>query len=223
MTVSALVCTHGSEEWRQLALSRPVPSCEAQGFDEVVVVHLPNGTVAEARNEAASRALGEWIVFVDGDDELDAGFLAAIKRGIERGPGDDLLLSPSVSYTRNGRPKPPMMWPRQNIENGNWMVIGTTLRRSTFLSVGGFREYGWSEDWDLWARCEMQGAIPVEVKDAIYIAHVNQNSRNRSQSRPAVLYWHQRIGHDNWPHIYDSPTPQEDARKRLMTAHVRRR
>jgi hypothetical protein len=221
--LSILISTHGSEEWRRLALRRAVPSAENQGSHEVLVLHEPKATLAEVRNANAEQATGDFLLYLDGDDELDPGFVEAISQAhAELPPAVVPLLTPSVSYVRGMTRKQPKIWPEIDIRNGNWMIIGTVVPRDLVLSFGGFREYGWSEDWGFWAMCMEAGATPVKVPEAIYVAHVNHKSRNRSRSRQEVLFWHQAIGHDVWPHIYERPTDEEVSRSALLTGHVRR-
>lgn len=223
MKLSILISTHGTEEWRRLALRRAVPSAENQGAHEVLVLHEPKATLAEVRNANAEQATGDYLLYLDGDDELDPGFVNAITRAeAEITPAVVPLLTPSVSYVRGMTRKQPKIWPEMDIRNGNWMIIGTVVPRTVAIAIGGFREYGWSEDWAFWAMCMEAGATPVKVPDAIYIAHVNHKSRNRSKSRQEVLFWHQRIGADIWERIYESPTAEEDAKHALLTGHVRR-
>lgn len=223
MKLSILISTHGTEEWRRLALRRAAPSAESQGAHEVLVLHEPKATLAEVRNANAARATGDFLLFLDGDDELDPGFVDEISRAHAELPASTVpLLTPSVAYVRGMTRKQPKIWPEIDIRDGNWMIIGTVVPRDLVAAVGGFREYGWSEDWGFWGMCMEAGATPVKVPDAVYVAHVNNRSRNRSKSRHQILFWHQAIGADVWPHIYESPTPEEHANQALLTGHVRR-
>ena len=55
------------------------------------VVHQKNGGVSRARNAALDVAVGEWIVFVDGDDALVPWALQTLDDAIESAGGIDLL------------------------------------------------------------------------------------------------------------------------------------
>ena len=70
------------------------------------------------------------------------------------------------------------MIPPMDILQGNFLIIGTLVRRDTFLSVGGFRELRLYEDWDLWIRCFQQGSSHFTVPEAIYNITFSDNSRN---------------------------------------------
>ncbi len=197
MNVSVIISTYGSEEWRNLAQSRAYPSALDQGAHEIVVGHDPEGTLASVRNALARKAEGEWICFLDGDDELAPGYLGAMKRAYEqegREDGTPLLLTPAAHWiTVRGRPEtPPKFFDECLFENGNWMVIGTLVPRDLFFQVGGFEEWQVYEDWALWARCWKAGAVPVRVPDAVYRAHrkrgLTRNHALRHRERDRV-YW----------------------------------
>lgn len=193
MRVSVLVCSHGADRWRDLAASRATPSADAQGAHEVVLAHYSVLTLAETRNEAAARATGDWLCFLDADDELCPGYIHAMHEAMRRWnlsrPGDllynPLLLAPAVQYCRagvsQGAPGIPNLggWP-----DSNECVIGTLVPRSLFADVGGFRELPSLEDWDLFLRCAVAGARIVHVPDAVYCAHVDpaRPGRNSDQT-----------------------------------------
>lgn len=205
MTIAVLVATFGSSAWRTLGDRRALASVAGQEADEVVRVHQDRGSVALARNEAAARSSADWLVFLDGDDELAPGYAAAM-RGAAAAGGEDHLYTPAVSYAAGTRRKPPMFHPQCDPSLGNWMVIGTMVERAVFERAGGFDdrpEYGGYEDWALWIKCQKLGAAPVRVPDAVYVAHVDPRSRHRAGDRNAKLGWHFAVGRDHYPDLYD--------------------
>lgn len=169
MNVSILVCTYGPDRWRELARERAIPSAAIQQPFEIVVVHQADGTLAGARNRGAGYAAGDWLCFLDADDALAPGYLAAMAACEPEGPA---LLMPAVSYHRGDgtvtEPEIPNAgrWPR--INEG---VIGTLVPADLFAEVGGFREFSCYEDWDLWLRCEKAGARIVHAPQAVYQAY----------------------------------------------------
>lgn len=141
-------------------------------------------TVAQARNLLAAAATTEWICFLDADDELDAGYIGAMQAAILRRPEVDLFV-PMVQYQTPGRdPIGPLrdLDDGRTLINGNFMVIGTVLRRDLFRDLGGFREWPMYEDWCLWLRAVIRGSTWVKVRDATYRATAWPESRN---NRPA--------------------------------------
>lgn len=186
------------------------------------MIHDPDATLAAVRNRGAIHATGDWLLFLDADDELSPGFREAMEAAVTKHKNRPMLLTPAVSYVYGRERHQPKFWPPGDIRDGNWMVIGTLIRRDLFHEIGGFRDYGWSEDWDLWARAITHGCGFDQVQEAVYIAHVDPKSRNRSAGPRTMLYWHQRIGFDNWPDLYHEPTQEEDEKELLATASLRR-
>jgi len=183
--VTVCIGTFGHDDWRKLALDRAAMSSERK------VMHVHDENLMVARNRAAEKAQSEWLCFLDADDELAPGYFDAM----EQGTAD--LRGPAVQYVVNGNPRAVKVWPERDLRSGNHLVIGTLIRKAMFDQVGGFRDYPLYEDWDLWLRCHLAGASSEVIRDAIYIAHVRKDSRNRAPDRATRLHWHKQIAKDN--------------------------
>lgn len=189
MEVSVIVGTFGPEHWVDLANARAIPSATAEGVE---VIHRHGATIAEARNAGAAAASSEWLVFLDADDELEPGYIAAMAAA------DGDLRAPAVRYVTATEHPDPIILDGRNIDRLNPCVIGTALRRDMFDFVGGFwNERAW-EDWSLFRRCWLAGAKLVHVPTAVYRAHVNPTGRNNTVSDPVGLSRHIRRRHAEW-------------------------
>jgi hypothetical protein len=165
-------------------------------------VHLYDGTLAEARNAALDKVETEFVVHLDADDELEPDFFTAM----EKGEAD--LRAPSLRQVRRGRvgrPFMPQVWGHKHnctgecLRSGNWIVIGACVKTELVRSVGGWEEFGWSEDWALWARCWKAGASIEAIPEAIYRAHVQRDSRNHRLAAVETSRWHREIEQAVWP------------------------
>jgi GT2 family glycosyltransferase len=195
--VTIAVSTFGSDWWQELACHRAVPSARKQG---VPVVCCHADTLQDARNGSLDQVKTEWIIYLDADDELEPGYVETmLSRTAD-------LRAPMVRYMHNGAgamPRMPNVWGHTHqcvgecLPFGNWMVIGTMVRADMLRKVGGWHDYPWSEDWDMWLRCYLAGATVEAVPEAIYRAHVNPNSRNRSMSHAGRLETHRAIAAAN--------------------------
>ena len=208
MKTSILIATYGDEAWAHLALTRAYPSAQKQGAHETVVLHEPDMSIAEARNTLAEKATGDWLCFLDADDELGTDYLGAMQRALEqeRGAGETvpLLLTPAVSYVHKGRPRPPMFHPEGDFRNDNFIVIGTLVERELFKKVGGFGDYPHGfEDWSLWAKCWKTGAKVVRVRKAVYYAHINPKSKHRVawKDRQWQIATHETVRRELFPEL----------------------
>ena len=208
MNVSILIATYGEESWSQLALNRAFPSALDQGAHEIHTGHSPGTSISEARNALAEMAKGDWLCFLDADDELGGGYLAAMQQAYERRRRDDgtpPLLTPAVSYVRNGRRQTPRFLTGHDLSQNNYLVVGTLVQRDLFMQVGGFSDYPHGfEDWSLWAKCWKAGAEVVQVKRAVYIAHWNPTSKHRLawRDRRWQVKMHQQVQRDLFPETY---------------------
>lgn len=198
--ISIVITTYGDEAWRELAWSRAYPSAVEQGTEEtveVVVHHSQLPTIGPARNEAATQATREWLIFLDADDELEPGYVAAMLQAMSEGK---FLYQPAVRYLRKGGGMTrPIIIPDRNLRNDNYLVIGTMLSRAQFDEVGGFNDYHHGfEDWSLWAKCWLAGAQVVPVPKAVYRAHHNPQSKHRLlwRDRRAQVEQHVRISRE---------------------------
>lgn len=199
MDVTIAVATCGDLSWARLAERRAIPSAVAQGVP-VVSRHVP-GSVADARNAALEQVTTEWVIHLDADDELEAGYVQAVAAAT----GD--LRAPSVRYVRPGwtPPRPRMLRVAGHrractgdcLPEGNWLVVGTAVRTDLVRTVGGWHNWDVYEDWDLWLRCWRAGATVEPVPRAVYRAHVRPDSRNRAADHETRLRTHHAIAAAN--------------------------
>lgn len=142
----------------------------------VVAIAQPNLGLSGARNTGLRRARGRFIQFLDADDLLSPGKLAAHVHALETMPEVDIVYGP-VRYFDDTPPGPLRMTPRDPerpeppaisgrgaevlrrlLTTNQMTVVAPLVRRSVFDAVGTFDE-GLSrmEDWDLWLRCAIAG------------------------------------------------------------------
>lgn len=188
--VSIIIGTYGPEDvWDGIA-AQAIESAQNQSHP-VEVVRSHGDTLQEARNFGAEEAMGEWLIFLDADDELDPGYVTAMLDGT----GD--IRQPSTLGIVDGQPDDfPVLIPRRNLLDANFLVIGCMVQRSRFLDSGGFDDYPILEDWALWLKLWVDGAEIGTAPEAIYKVHVSQNGRNNHDPTLHGYYYtaiHQRF------------------------------
>lgn len=203
--ISVVITTYGAEHWRDLAWARAWPSTQDQGAYEVIVHHAPKLAIGPARNQAAKSASGEWLCFLDADDELEHEYIKAMTDAIcSPDRPEPVLLQPAVRYIRKGHMQNPILIPFKDLRTDNYLVIGTVLRRKMFEAVGGFNDYPHGfEDWSLWAKCWKAGAKIHPVPRAIYNAHINPQSKHRMmwRDRKTQVETHLRVQAELFPEL----------------------
>jgi glycosyltransferase involved in cell wall biosynthesis len=185
--ISIVIATYGTDYWKILADKRARPAAERQLADEIIVLHDPDATSpAKPRNDGVMLATGDMVVFCDADDELEDGYIDAMRRG----SGD--IRYPRVRYIpekwREGLPIPQAaILPRRSLLLGNYIVIGAAFRRDQFLQVGGFDEWETYEDWALYLKLTYIGAQPMICPGAIYRVYRKTGSRVHQTKDPVGL------------------------------------
>lgn len=187
--ISVIVGTFGGPEWVRKA-QRAVASAHAQSMKPTEVIHSHKATLHEARNLGAAEAKSEWLCFLDADDELDGDYIAEMAKAIEGLDPGDYLLQPSTLGVADDKEDPfPVLIPKKNLLDGNFLIIGTVVRRDQFSRLGGFDDLPCYEDWEMWLNMHTDGAVHVPVPAAVYRVHVNPNGRNNPSREMQVKYY----------------------------------
>lgn len=181
-SVAVIIATFGGGEWLKRR-DRAAISVEKQSKHPSEIIRFHGETLHEARNEAARMSMSDWLIFLDADDTLDTHYV----RNMCKGTGD--IRQPSTLGVVDGvEDDEPVLIPKRNLIEANYIVIGAMCRRDLFLEVGGFRDLPSLEDWDLWIRMVLAGAEVAPCPEAIYRVNVRSNSRNQDTSKHARCY-----------------------------------
>lgn len=124
------------------------------GLDDprIVVVKLgENKRISGATNEGIARAKGDFIVFLDHDDELTPDCLYELALCIDR-DNPDYVYSDEDKIDVDGRFKEPFFKPDWSPDTLMSIMLTchvSCVRRTLALEIGGLRsEYDGSQDWD---------------------------------------------------------------------------
>lgn len=137
--------------------------------DHVPVVRQPNSGVSVARNRGFHESDTSYVVFLDADDRLAPGALAALRTPLDA--DEARRLGFAYGHQRffgelNGEFRFPPYDPYRLLDRH---LIGPTalMRREMVIDVGGYdAEFGLYEDWEIWINALAHGWRGVRV-DAI--------------------------------------------------------
>ena len=165
----------------------------AKSYKEAIVIEKTNGGVSSARNFGAKHARGEWLAFLDSDDEW---LPLKLDKQIELINEEVHLIHTEEHWIRNGsfvnQPKAYKKGGGDQFEKSLKLCAispsTVLLRKSLFDQFGGFREdYPVCEDYDLWLKIVSMHKVALVDEPLInkYAGHEEQLSFQYK----AMDYW----------------------------------
>lgn len=138
----------------------------------IMVVRLAeNKRISGATNEGIQRAGGDYIVFLDHDDELTPDCLYELALCIDR-DDPDYLYSDEDKLDVHGRFSEPFFKPDWSPDTMMSIMLTchvSCVRRSLALEVGGLRsEYDGSQDWDFVLRVTERAQRIAHIPKVLY-------------------------------------------------------
>jgi glycosyltransferase involved in cell wall biosynthesis len=171
-----------------------------------VVVHGSNAGISAASNSALGVADGDFVCFLDQDDELHPEALAELALAVASDPEVDLLYTDEDKIDENGVRCEPFFKPDWSPDTLlSHMYVGHLLaaRRDLVERAGGLRSsFDGSQDYDLALRLS---------EEARRIRHI-----------PKVLYHWRKSEGSTARHYFAKPGADQAARAALRSALVRR-
>lgn len=145
----------------------------AEGDERIAIRFLEtNQGIAGASNAALELAQGDYVGFLDNDDELAPHALLAMAKAINREPEADLLYSDEDKITEKGRRYAPFFkpdWSPDTLRSYNYLCHFTVIRKTLLDTVGGFRVgYDGSQDYDLFLRATEQAWRIIHIPEILY-------------------------------------------------------
>lgn len=184
---------------------------EAQAKEEPrirLVFHERNQHISAASNSAIAQAQGEYIAFLDHDDELRPHALLSVVQAVQAHPTAQMLYSDEDKIDQDGRRFDPYFKPDFNLgllRSHNYLCHFAVYRQALIKQLGGLRlGFEGAQDYDLVLRV-------IDAVDRRDIRHI-----------PKILYhWRTAVGstaagHGNKSYAFE-------AGRRALTEHLQRR
>lgn len=142
------------------------------------------GNDTRPKNRGIKASKGEYIAFLDDDNEYRPDHLAVLVKQLEKNPKIDLVYGDRWVVDDEGKVEPrlgivsnydPFLLMRQNYIDTSDVLI----RRDILLETGGFDErYKKYVDWNLWVRLAKMGATMLHVPSVITNYHLHKNMKS---------------------------------------------
>ena len=138
--------------------------------------------IARTSNRAVSLATGDYLGFLDHDDQLNVKALYLVAHEINKFPSVDLIYSDEDKIDESGVRLNPFFKPDWNPElicAQNYICHFTVVSKEIFTRVGGFRDgVNGAQDWDLVLRVS-ENTKPSNIR---HIPHILYHWRMTSNS-----------------------------------------
>jgi glycosyltransferase involved in cell wall biosynthesis len=157
-----------------------------------------NGGLSATRNAGVSQTRGDVLVFLDGDDLLPAGALAAIESSFNDQPNYDFLCG---NYRKIDASSVPLeeidtaaVAPTGEVSASllmrTWSLLGTSpVKRSLWRSIGGYDESPWLtnsvQDIDFFQRALATGARGRHLPRVVYDWRIHNANMHITQPQVA--------------------------------------
>ncbi|MHB1510644.1 MAG: glycosyltransferase family 2 protein [Acidimicrobiales bacterium] len=154
-----------------------------------------NEGIAAATNHALQGAHGQYVAFLDNDDELSPSALEVMARAIKANPAVDVLYSDSDKIGPDGQRFSPALkpgWSPNLLLSMMYLGHLLVVRRPLVDEVGGLRsEFDGSQDHDLALRCTEVARAVVHVPEILYHWRASSTS---AATNPTTKAWAHRAG-----------------------------
>ena len=131
-----------------------------------------NGGIVHASNDSLAMARGEFVSFLDHDDELYPGALEATAAALRSAPDVDYVYTDEDKLDEDGNRGNPFYKPDWSPERFRYQMYSChfgTMRRSLVEEVGGFRpDFEGSQDFDLVFRVTERARRIVHIPEVLY-------------------------------------------------------
>lgn len=197
-------------------------------FADVDGVCEPDGGLYEAMNRLLQRAKGEWVVFLQADDWLEPGALAAWARGVQQHPHASIITGGAQAVQSSPNGVWETVWSRETLVDkafapeilllGEPMLNARLYRRTALLDLGGFSlRWRLASDRDLLLRLHAAGTVATTIPETVYRYRWHAASRTMNAGHASA----QRLTFENIEiaetHLL---SPSSNARKFLRQWHT---
>lgn len=166
--------------------------------DKIRVIAQENQGTAIARNTGIEHASGEYIAFLDADDEWKSNYLETIDTLTEKYPQSDVFVTAyRVVMGKNKYNYSSRLTPDEGCLESYWMTFqypydfvwtsATVIRKSTVLKAGCFKPgERIGQDLDLWAR--VARINPRVAYSSAVCVDYNRNAGQNAREREKIAY-----------------------------------
>ena len=184
-----IVIDDGSEDETDLIMEKYLRRSQAR--PEILYLRVPHGGVSAARNVGLRIARGEYICFLDADDQYEATKLQKEFDYLESHPESQAVFAQMKNYTDLADGELTELQKQVFAFEGTFSFIITAMyRKSLFDAVGPFQvdpKYDWASDTEWNFRAKHMGYVMNELIDEVlYFRRVHDTNISLSHTNTKI-------------------------------------
>lgn len=186
--------------------------------ERIIVIHQKNGGLSDARNNGTKRATGEYIFFLDGDDELPSNAISLLVEQVSLHPSIEVVIGEMLSSPYTKAYDTHYLKNVDYIDNNDWVrknfyrvhnrlpvnACNKLVQTDFILKNQFFFEPGLIHEDELWMFLVAQKLSRIAfVHHTTYIRYINPNSITSATSFSKKTQAWDRILSTIFPSITD--------------------
>jgi glycosyltransferase involved in cell wall biosynthesis len=177
-------------------------------FKQITLIKQTNQGVVLARNNGATVASGDYLIFLDADDILQPEYVSALMSAMQSQANAAVAYCDFEFFGLEDHAIKACPWNVRKLLYRNYIVSGSLIKKSVFDEVGGYsadvNTKTSFEDWDLWLSVAEKGYKGVYVPQTLYRYRLHGKGRNAEalKKRPEL----EKILAIRHPSLYGSLT-----------------
>ena len=157
-----------------------------------VVYRKTNGHISVASNSALTVAGGEYVTFLDNDDELLPNALFEVVKKVNKRPDTDLIYTDEAKLDGEGKICHPYLkpdWSPHHLNSCMYTLHMFTIKKSLLDEVGWFRsEYDGCQDYDLMLRASKKAQRIEHIPKVLYLWRIIKGSTSQDlEAKPYAV------------------------------------
>lgn len=151
----------------------------------VTVINQENSGPAKARNQGIKKAIGKYILPLDGDDLIGPTYIENAVKILDENPEVKVVYSEAEKFGDKKGQWKLKPFSLRSLALDNMIFVSAFFRKKDWESVGGYDErmtWGW-EDWEFWINLLKSGGEVVKLPETEFYYRIRENSRRKSTNK----------------------------------------
>jgi len=152
----------------------------AHAESSIRLISTPHsGSAGASRNVGVEATAAEYVLCLDADDRLDAGFLQTCVAALDLHPLAAIAYGDILGFGNDGAVQRLREWDTRQELHVNLVGSASLFRRVAWEQVGGYDTEIGHADWDFWIGCIEHGWIGVRAAGALWHYRVHDGLYSR--------------------------------------------